>query len=462
MARNNLISFRQGTKVAVTAVNTAEQAVSGEPFYATDSKEVFIGIGSDNTTGYDTDLNGKKVIPAGVAVDLLGDAGTITGGLYVYLYNPSLGINSPGGKKATLTELASFIGAANGNDTKKVLLSGTDQTEGYITDKVMPGAGLVASSGGTATNQTLQFSVQLNTNGGLENNSGIGIKTNGITAGMLSTNIDASAKSFKAASSNSVKMGETSAESGYAFLNDGAGPLSTVLWSSAQIKKAIDAQATGMVWTSIQLCVKGLNNLPVAEQVSDMGGTLILNNPGIDGAGFPINGTVGTSVYVYNGTGTYNINNWVSVSSSANGTALVVPILGATTVGQLYNLIYQSGKQNFFVITRDYSTSDNGYTPNMYSCIRTSDLAAGITTLSEFANPQVMAGNGLGYRSNTNSMSVVLWNNTYGSGFSGLDGGEPAVNATENVKALKIKLADTSLVITTNGLAVNQIVGGTV
>ena len=106
MARNNLITVRTGSKAGIkaivnnitdpTAVGYNNSQILGEPFLATDSKELFIGNGGGS----------PKVISPGVCVE---DFDTLTpqnrANLYVYAYDTSLAADAPRSKKVALSDL---------------------------------------------------------------------------------------------------------------------------------------------------------------------------------------------------------------------------------------------------------------------------------------------------------------------------------------------------------------------
>ena len=275
MARNNLITVRTGSKAGIKAIvdNITDQnavgynnsQILGEPFLATDSKELFIGNGGGS----------PKVISPGVCVE---DFDTLTpqnrANLYVYAYDTSLAADAPRSKKIALSELLTLV-SNNSGDTCKVKIDLDTDTSGYLDDKTFGTNGVAISTSGT-TNKMLNFQVVPDGATLSVSSSGIKVATGGITLNELATGIDASSKSFTSKSTKELYINSSAPTltANYAGLYDNGGPASNILWSSQKITDRITSAIQGMSWVNIDYCNFGAPNSAIAgEGFVNYGGT---------------------------------------------------------------------------------------------------------------------------------------------------------------------------------------------
>ena len=275
MARNNLITVRTGSKAGIKAIvdNITDQnavgynnsQILGEPFLATDSKELFIGNGGGS----------PKVISPGVCVE---DFDTLTpqnrANLYVYAYDTSLAADAPRSKKIALSELLTLV-SNNSGDTCKVKIDLDTDTSGYLDDKTFGTNGIAISTSGT-TNKMLNFQVVPDGATLSVSSSGIKVATGGITLNELATGIDASSKSFTSKSTKELYINSSAPTltANYAGLYDNGGPASNILWSSQKITDRITSAIQGMSWVNIDYCNFGAPNSAIAgEGFVNYGGT---------------------------------------------------------------------------------------------------------------------------------------------------------------------------------------------
>ena len=276
MARNNLITVRTGSKAAIkaivhnitdpTAVGYNNSQILGEPFLATDSKELFIGNGGGS----------PKVISPGVCVE---DFDTLTpqnrATLYVYAYDTSLAADAPRSKKIALSELLTLV-SNNSGDTCKVKIGLDTDTSGFLDAKTFGTNGVAISTSGT-TNKMLNFQVVPDGATLSVSSSGIKVATGGIALNELATGIDASSKSFTSKSTKELYINSSTAptlSTNYAGLYDSGGPASNILWSSQKITDRITSAIQGMSWVNIDYCNLGAPNSATAgEGFVNYGGT---------------------------------------------------------------------------------------------------------------------------------------------------------------------------------------------
>lgn len=275
MARNNLITVRTGSKAGIkaivdnitapTAVGYNNSQILGEPFLATDSKELFIGNGGGS----------PKVISPGVCVE---DFDTLTpqnrANLYVYAYDTSLAADAPRSKKIALSELLTLV-SNNSGDTCKVKIGLDTDTSGFLDAKTFGTNGVAISTSGT-TNKMLNFQVVPDGATLSVSSSGIKVATGGITLNELATGIDASSKSFTSKSTKELYINSSAPTltANYAGLYDNGGPASNILWSSQKITDRITSAIQGMSWVNIDYCNFGAPNSAIAgEGFVNYGGT---------------------------------------------------------------------------------------------------------------------------------------------------------------------------------------------
>ena len=459
MARNNLITVRTGSKAGIkaivdnitnpTAVGYNNSQILGEPFLATDSKELFIGNGGGS----------PKVISPGVCVE---DFDTLTpqnrANLYVYAYDTSLAADAPRSKKIALSELLTLV-SNNSGDTCKVKIGLDTDTSGFLDAKTFGTNGVAIATSGT-TNKMLNFQVVPDGATLSVSSSGIKVATGGITLNELATGIDASSKSLISKGSRETFINATAPTptSGYAALYDAGTAAINILWSSDKIKKELDKIALGMNWVSITFAEEGIpgTHLPTNEIANVTRNAIYMDNPGISSYGEPIPVALNSLLYIYNAAvPTYNSANWVAITKNS-GTALVNGPLGATTIGELFDKIFVTDKQNIFVVSKDFSSTDTGESvANMYYGIRDGNLGTSILALTELGNPEVGAGNALNYSAETNRMNVTVLAN------HGLGGGQTTVGG--DVGGLYVKLTTNGgLAVNSDGIYITSVIGGTV
>lgn len=333
MARNNLITVRTGSKAGIkaivdnitdpTGVGYNNSQILGEPFLATDSKELFIGNGGGS----------PKVISPGVCVE---DFDTLTpqnrATLYVYAYDTSLAADAPRSKKIALSELLTLV-SNNSGDTCKVKIGLDTDTSGFLDAKTFGTNGVAISTSGT-TNKMLNFQVVPNGATLSVSSSGIKVATGGITLNELATGIDASSKSFTSKSTKELYINSSAPTltANYAGLYDNGGPASNILWSSQKITDRITSAIQGMSWVNIDYCNYGLPNSSTAGEgfvnyggTTAADGTYYLQIPALVNNGMPGTGSNSATLFKKS-SGT-----WSAVTT---GDATYDAIFGSNTVSE--------------------------------------------------------------------------------------------------------------------------------
>ena len=398
MARNNLITVRTGSKAGIKAIvdNITDQnavgynnsQILGEPFLATDSKELFIGNGGGS----------PKVISPGVCVE---NFDTLTpqnrANLYVYAYDTSLAADAPRSKKIALSELLTLV-SNNSGDTCKVKIGLDTDTSGYLDAKTFGTNGIAISTSGT-TNKMLNFQVVPDGATLSVSSSGIKVATGGITLNELFTGIDASSKSFTSKSTKELYINSSAPTltANYAGLYDNGGPASNILWSSQKITDRITSAIQGMSWVNIDYCNFGAPNSAIeGEGFVNYGGTAAA-----DGSYYlQIPATINNGMP---GTG----SNAATLFKKTSGT------WSATTTGDAkYDLLFSSATvtEKVIIVSVDM-TSDVSNTSDAY--IRTGlyfkfPVTANTSKFISWFQLLPAYGVGLSYTENNNTLAVLV------------------------------------------------------
>lgn len=436
MARNNLITVRTGSKAGIkaivdnitdpTAVGYNNSQILGEPFLATDSKELFIGNGGGS----------PKVISPGVCVE---DFDTLTpqnrATLYVYAYDTSLAADAPRSKKIALSELLTLV-SNNSGDTCKVKIGLDTDTSGFLDAKTFGTNGVAISTSGT-TNKMLNFQVVPDGATLSVSSSGIKVATGGITLNELATGIDASSKSFTSKSTKELYINSSAPTltTNYAGLYDNGGPASNILWSSQKITDRITSAIQGMSWVNIDYCNFGAPNSAIAgEGFVNYGGTAAA-----DGSYYlQIPATINNGMP---GTG----SNAATLFKKTSGT------WSATTTGnEKYDLLFGSATvaEKVIIVSVDM-TSDASNTSDAF--LKTGlyfkfPVTASTSKFISWFQLLPVYGPNLVYGDTTNVLDVNIR-----SGY-GISGG---------VTGLQVNVG-TGLSIVANNIIVSSVTGGTV
>lgn len=399
MARNNLITARTGSKSAIKGISTNitdpnqagynDSQILGEPFFATDAKELYIGNGGGS----------PKTIAAAVCVD---DFDVVTpedrATLFVYGYDTSLAADAVRSKKIALNSLLSLVNA-NSGDTCEVKISSATDTKGYLYNKVAGTNGVAISKSGAANNETLNFNVLPDGSTLAVSSSGLKVATSGITANEIGNNVDATSKSLIAKGSRETFINATAPTitSGYAALYDNGGPSQSILWSSQKITDRIAAAIQGMSWINVDYCNYGLpSSSTVGEGFVNYGGatpadgTYYLQVPATINNGMP-------------GTG----NNVATLFKKASGT------WSATTTGdEKYDLLFSSATvaEKVIIVSVDM-TSDSSNASDAY--IKTGlyfkfPVTASTSKFISWFQLLPSYGVGLNYTENNNTLAVLV------------------------------------------------------
>ena len=435
MARNNLITVRTGSKAAIkaivdnitdpTAVGYNNSQILGEPFLATDSKELFIGNGGGS----------PKVISPGVCVE---DFDTLTpqnrANLYVYAYDTSLAADAPRSKKIALSELLTLV-SNNSGDTCKVKIGLDTDTSGFLDAKTFGTNGVAIATSGT-TNKMLNFQVVPDGATLSVSSSGVKVAPGGITLNELATGIDASSKSFTSKSTKELYINSSAPTltANYAGLYDNGGPASNILWSSQKITDRITSAIQGMSWINIEYCNYGL-------PTSSNAGEGFVNY----GGGTPANGTYYLQIPALINNGMPGTGNKAAtLFKKASGT------WSATTTGdEKYDLLFGSSTVAEKVIivsvdmTSDPNTSDAFIKTGLYFKF---PVTADTSQFIPWFQLLPAYGVGLEYSNTTNILAVkVCSGNALSVGVEGLQ-----VNV------------GTGLAIYSNSIIIESVTGGTV
>ena len=440
MARNNLITVRTGSKAGIkaivdnitdpTGVGYNNSQILGEPFLATDSKELFIGNGGGS----------PKVISPGVCVE---DFDTLTpqnrATLYVYAYDTSLAADAPRSKKIALSELLTLV-SNNSGDTCKVKIGLDTDTSGFLDAKTFGTNGVAISTSGT-TNKMLNFQVVPDGATLSVSSSGIKVATGGIALNELATGIDASSKSFTSKSTKELYINSSAPTltANYAGLYDNGGPASNILWSSQKITDRITSAIQGMSWVNIDYCNFGAPNSAIAgEGFVNYGGTVAANGTYyLQIPAYSVNGLPGTGS---NATMLWKkaSGSWTAVTT---GDAIYDLLFGTAVVGEKVIIV------SIDMTADSTNVSDSMVKTGLYFKFPVSGTTSKL--LSWFQLLPIYDTNSLTYNNANNVLGV---NVRSGTGVGGLYAG---VNGLEVI-------VGGGLFIAGNTIQIGSVIGGTV
>lgn len=200
MARNQLIQVRTGSGVdlkSLTASGTTQQL--GEIFYvnqqgSTDVPGQGLYLGTGSTAHTSSGMSSIYARPITIDGRYLNSKNATATDI-VLLIDPNTGDNY----KGTVASIAAAVQGVVGSDTKKVLASATDDTEGYLNEKLAvatTSANLLSAVYNSTTKKvdldqkiTSQFKITTN---------GLAINDLAVESTHIANNVDVSAKGFNA------------------------------------------------------------------------------------------------------------------------------------------------------------------------------------------------------------------------------------------------------------------------